>query len=93
MRFEGDVMEGRLSEASAKELSTLIEEAIPNHSSVKYSALGEIRYQRADGRQESLLLLLISDSEAGLCLADGTNLRQLSLNRLKGLIGASSEGN
>lgn len=83
---EGEVIEGRLSQKSAAELSTLIEEAMPNYSSVKYAQLGELSYERADCRTESLMLLHISASEAGLCLADGTNLRKLSLSELKALI-------
>jgi hypothetical protein len=84
--LKGEVFEGRLSSKSVTELSMLIEEAIPNYSAVKYSQLGELTYERADGRKESLMLLQISASEAGLCLADGTNLRKLSLSKLMALI-------
>jgi hypothetical protein len=87
----GQVIAGRLSQQSVHELGTLIKEAQPNLSADKYAALGEIRYESADGRPGHVMVLYISASEAGLCFAGAINLRKLDLSRLQALIGPDSE--
>jgi hypothetical protein len=91
LHFHGQKVEAQLSPQAIDELITLIADASPDRSPADYEASGEITFQSANGGKSRLLVLQISESEAGLRLDGGTYLRKIDANKLKKLLEDSKQ--